>query len=115
MFPWLYHKNCENFSYHSCLFGVHKSKESTGRAVVWREFGIQNSYTLECSFCGPTQGGLRDCHFTIESLLEMGVLFAKTILDFSGNKIQKVCQGQIESFYKQGGGYIYHGLGHDKK
>ena len=27
-----------------------------------------------------------------------------------------MCQGQIESFYKQGGGYIYHGLqSHDKK
>jgi len=96
VFPWIYHKNCEDFSYHNCIFGVHKSKESTGRAVVFREFGITNSYTLECSFCGPTQGKLRDCHFTIKSLINMGELFAKTILEFNNFKMHKIVQTQIE-------------------
>lgn len=29
-----------------------------------REFGIIHSYTLEISFCGATQGVLKDTHFS---------------------------------------------------
>ena len=29
-----------------------------------REFGVANSFTLEASFCGPTQGIYKDTHFT---------------------------------------------------
>lgn len=29
-----------------------------------KEFGIINSYTLEISFCGPTQGLHKDTHFS---------------------------------------------------
>ena len=90
VFPWLLAKNCEDFCYYNCLFGVHKSKESTGRAVVWREFNIVNSYTLECSFCGPTQGSNKDCHFNIQSLIKLGHTFAETILEFSNPKISKL-------------------------
>ena len=65
IFPWLLNKNCEDFSYYNCMFGVHKSKESTGRVVVCKEFNIQNSYTLEASFCGPTSGSFQNCHFSM--------------------------------------------------
>jgi len=102
VFPWLLHKNCEDFSFHHCLFGVNKSKEATGRVVVWKEFNINNSYTLECSFCGPTRGSKTGCHFQIDDLIGMGTDFAKTILDFSSGKTQKLAQTQIETFYKQG-------------
>ena len=34
------------FSYKLCHFHVQKSKEGTGRVVVWN-MGIQNSYTME--------------------------------------------------------------------
>ena len=54
VFPWLMKKNCEDFSFNNCQFGIIKQKESTGRVVVHKEFNIQNSYTLECSFCGAT-------------------------------------------------------------
>ncbi|KAJ3193514.1 Cytosolic carboxypeptidase 1, partial [Entophlyctis luteolus] len=36
----------------NCKYIVEKSKESTARVVLWREFGIIGSYTLESSFCG---------------------------------------------------------------
>jgi cytosolic carboxypeptidase protein 2/3 len=72
IFPWLLNKNCEDFSYHCCLFGVHKAKEATGRVVVWKEFNIQNSYTLECSFCGPTSGSRVGSHFNMRDLIKMG-------------------------------------------
>ena len=95
-------QNCEDFSYYNCLFGLHKSKESTGRAVIFREFGIQNSYTLECSFCGPTQGSHKNCHFSIDDLVGLGVNFAKTILEFSNQKVHKAQAPLIEQFYKSG-------------
>jgi len=52
------------FSWSDSSFAVQKCKESTGRVVMNREFGIVNSYTLEVSFCGPTQGYYKDTHFT---------------------------------------------------
>lgn len=43
------------FSFSSCKFKVQKSKEGTGRVVMWR-MGIANSYTLEAAFGGSTLG-----------------------------------------------------------
>ena len=36
-----------------------------------REFGIIHSYTLEISFCGATQGVLKDTHFSQKVLKDM--------------------------------------------
>ena len=40
------------FSSHKCKFAIETDKVETGRIVVFREFSILNSYTLECSFHG---------------------------------------------------------------
>jgi len=40
-------------------------KESCGRVVMWKEFQLINSFTLECSFQGANQGMFKDTHFTI--------------------------------------------------
>jgi cytosolic carboxypeptidase protein 2/3 len=40
------------FKLKDCRFRVEKCKESTARVVVFREFNIVNSFTLECSFFG---------------------------------------------------------------
>lgn len=40
------------FSSHKCKFAIETDKAETGRIVVFREFSILNSYTLECSFHG---------------------------------------------------------------
>lgn len=40
----------------SCSFVVERSKESTARVVVWREVGVQRSYTMESTLCGCDQG-----------------------------------------------------------
>ncbi|KAJ4940489.1 hypothetical protein JOQ06_026789 [Pogonophryne albipinna] len=44
------------FSMGSCSFVVERSKESTARVVVWREIGVQRSYTMESTLCGCDQG-----------------------------------------------------------
>ena len=40
------------FSYSDCSFKLHQSKMGTGRAILWKELGVEGSYTIESSFCG---------------------------------------------------------------
>ena len=48
------------FSFRSCKFRVQKSKEGTGRIVMWK-LGIKNSYTMESTFGGSTLGQYTGC------------------------------------------------------
>lgn len=52
---------------------------------MWKEFNLINSFTLECSFCGPTNGLYKDCHFTIALLKDLGKTFCLTLLDYTCN------------------------------
>ncbi|XP_023566627.1 cytosolic carboxypeptidase 2 isoform X2 [Octodon degus] len=82
VFPLMLSKNApDKFSFHSCNFKVQKSREGTGRVVMWR-MGIRNSYTLESTFGGSTLGSRRDTHLTTEDLKALGHLFCDTLLDF---------------------------------
>ena len=56
---------------------------------MWREFNLINSFTLECSFCGPTKGIYSGCHFNTQILDMMGRVFSKTLMDYVDNE-QKV-------------------------
>ena len=60
---------------------------------MWKEFHLINSFTLECSFCGPsmpsTKNPFNDCHFTISLLKELGRDFCLTLLDYARDE-QKV-------------------------
>eukprot|EP00095_Tigriopus_kingsejongensis_P004431 maker-scaffold1899_size25246-snap-gene-0.5 protein:Tk04431 transcript:maker-scaffold1899_size25246-snap-gene-0.5-mRNA-1 annotation:"cytosolic carboxypeptidase 1" len=46
------HDNFPGFEQKSCRYSVEKSRESTARIVIWREFKVPRSYTLESTFCG---------------------------------------------------------------
>ena len=39
-----------------CRFGIESCKLGTARVVVWKEFGVMNSFTLENSFYGYNHG-----------------------------------------------------------
>jgi len=43
-----------SFSYQKCDFHVQASKKGTGRVVVWRALGVENSYTFEASLAGSS-------------------------------------------------------------
>ena len=66
-------------SFGDCSFNLSKGRESTARAVVAQELGVVHSYTLESSFCGPDFGPLRNTHFSIEHLLDVGRALCHTI------------------------------------
>jgi len=52
LIPLLISQMDDKFSYKSSKFRMEKSKESTARIVVFKEFNIWNSYTCEASFLG---------------------------------------------------------------
>ncbi|KAJ7329969.1 hypothetical protein JRQ81_016143 [Phrynocephalus forsythii] len=59
VFPLIMSKNCpDKFSFSDCSFKIQKSKEGTGRVVMWK-MGISNSYTLEVTFCGSKLAPVR--------------------------------------------------------
>lgn len=92
IFPMLFQRNTEHFSFNNCNFVVQKAREATARVVMWKEFNLINSFTLECSFCGPTSGLYKDCHFTITLLKELGKMFCITLKDYASNdnKVKEV-------------------------
>ena len=95
VFPKLLETNSELFSFVDCEFGIQKSKESTARIVIYKEFGIVNTYTIESSFCGADIGKYRDYHFNTMHLQEIGRDFCDTILDFcdpNQNKVRSVTE-----------------------
>ncbi|XP_069817881.1 cytosolic carboxypeptidase 1 isoform X2 [Dendropsophus ebraccatus] len=68
------------FSISSCSFVVEKSKESTARVVVWRELGVQRSYTMESTLCGCDQGKYKGLQIGTKELEEMGAKFCIGLL-----------------------------------
>ncbi|NXH18519.1 CBPC1 carboxypeptidase, partial [Bucco capensis] len=68
------------FCMSSCSFVVEKSKESTARVVVWREIGVQRSYTMESTLCGCDQGKYKGLQIGTKELEEMGAKFCVGLL-----------------------------------
>lgn len=94
---------CPIFNIKDCKFACEKEKETTARIVLFKELGILNSYTLECTFFGSEffkkpvnrvrKGGEQvemkgnydineqreDIHITIYDLIEVGKDFCRGI------------------------------------
>ncbi|KAI3384537.1 hypothetical protein SNEBB_003605 [Seison nebaliae] len=83
IFPFMLHKNApDKFSYSYSRFMMQKSKEGTGRIVMFN-MGITNSFTMEASFCGSRIGNLAGYHFNSQDYEQMGKDFCHTISDFT--------------------------------
>jgi len=81
--------NCEQFSFEDCNFNIQRSKENTARVVVWL-MGVENSYTMEASFCGSTLGSRANTHLTIKDFEGIGQTFCETLLDYYNESPQNV-------------------------
>ncbi|XP_053384365.1 uncharacterized protein LOC123536146 isoform X9 [Mercenaria mercenaria] len=82
IFPCMLQNNSpDKFHYEACKFKIQKSKEGTGRIVMWN-MGIMNSYTMEATFCGSSLGKKKGYHFTTRDFEEMGYDFCDTLLDY---------------------------------
>ena len=72
VFPFIMSKLLDFFSFESCRFSMHRSKEATARVTLWRELKIPCVFTLEASFCGADKGTLKDKHFMPEHFMLAG-------------------------------------------
>ncbi|XP_063106598.1 cytosolic carboxypeptidase 3 isoform X3 [Cavia porcellus] len=90
------------FSFSSCKFNVQKSKEGTGRVVMWK-MGIRNSFTMEATFCGSTLGNKRGTHFNTKDLESMGYHFCDSLLDYCDPDRSKYyqCLKELEEMEKR--------------
>ncbi|XP_055844593.1 cytosolic carboxypeptidase Nna1 isoform X3 [Episyrphus balteatus] len=92
VFPLMMHKNvADKFSFENCKFKIQRSKEGTGRIVVWM-LGVTNSYTIEASFGGSSLGSRKGTHFSTGDYEHMGRAFCETLLDYcdeNPNKVRK--------------------------
>ncbi|XP_062848518.1 cytosolic carboxypeptidase 2 isoform X2 [Trichomycterus rosablanca] len=103
VFPLMMSKNAKDkFSFRSCKFKMQKSKEGTGRIVMWR-LGIKNSYTMESTFGGSTLGDRKGTHFSIRDLKSLGYHFCDTLLDFCDPDQTKtaLCLTELGALLKQ--------------
>ncbi|KAM6301681.1 LOW QUALITY PROTEIN: cytosolic carboxypeptidase 3 [Podargus strigoides] len=81
VFPLLLSKSCpDKFSFPDCCFRERKSKEGTGRVVMWK-MSINNSYTLEASVCGSKLGCRRNTHFDMK-VESIGQHFCDALLNY---------------------------------
>lgn len=51
--PYIFSQKNKIFSFPDCKFANEKDKESTARIVMFKEYQILNSYTLESTFYAP--------------------------------------------------------------
>lgn len=101
IFPLLFSRRCIEFSFEESDFNVYKVKESTARVVLWKEYSLLNSFTLECSFCGPSAGPYKDSHFSIPMLLDLGRKFCQTLLEYSNLELAEDSQKQTRKLLKE--------------
>lgn len=67
------------FSFESSRFSIHKSKESTARVALWREYRIPNIFTLEASFYGYDTPTGRAEAYSIDDFMNIGKSLCKAI------------------------------------
>jgi hypothetical protein len=51
--PYIFGQKNKYFSFPDCKFANEKEKESTARLVMFKEYNVMNSYTLEATFYAP--------------------------------------------------------------
>jgi len=77
------------FSYEQCLWHFTKQKEGTARVVFWREFNVQNTFTMESSYCGSNlDRNMQGFHFNTTHFLEMGAKFCAALYDLCSESFE---------------------------
>ncbi|KAJ3318264.1 Cytosolic carboxypeptidase 1 [Boothiomyces sp. JEL0866] len=96
IFPQILAQQASIFDFNACRFNIEKSKESTARVVLRREFKIINSFTLESTYCGMDFGEKRGMQVQIPDLEKMGVDFAKAVNTLLGHaEVNSMCSKNI--------------------
>eukprot|EP00347_Sterkiella_histriomuscorum_P001857 403370413 len=96
LIPYLFSQKSKLFSFSDCKFANEKEKESTARLVLFKEFQVMNSYTLESTFYAPLNKQFKkkqsvDEEFQIKSedLVNVGIDLCQTFTQILQSKILK--------------------------
>lgn len=77
---------CSNrFNASECRFNIARTKESSARVNVWRQFGVATSYTLESTFCGFHKGQNNGYQINTSDLKEIGRDLLHSFLEMTKN------------------------------
>lgn len=104
--PKLLARSNKLFSYPDCHFRLETCKQATARVVVFKEFGVLNSYTLEASFYGPqTKAQLIDpttasedecdAHMTRAHMETLGKDLCRVLLAFTCKRTFRSRLGEV--------------------
>eukprot|EP00826_Nyctotherus_ovalis_P009292 TRINITY_DN12447_c0_g1_i6.p1 TRINITY_DN12447_c0_g1~~TRINITY_DN12447_c0_g1_i6.p1 ORF type:complete len:373 (+),score=67.52 TRINITY_DN12447_c0_g1_i6:81-1199(+) len=81
LLPRILARNCHLFDYHQCSFKVEAEKMNTARVIVWKEFKVINSFTLETSVYGYILG--KDVvRFSERDYFRIGEAFMKALHEY---------------------------------
>ena len=100
LLPRLLARRSKYISLPSCRFGIEACKVGTARVVVWKEFKVMNSFTLENSFYAYDYGLPIAKLFKQESYREIGQSLAHSFNDY------RVCTQQIQAEMKANKGWL---------
>jgi hypothetical protein len=78
--PKLLSEETAMFRYFSCKFKLEPSKMRTARIVLFKEFGIMNSFTIEASFQGYISKDRENKEFQPHHYCKMGSVVGTTLL-----------------------------------
>jgi hypothetical protein len=79
--PELLDKLGQGFSLQDCRFSITKSKESSARITLWRQFGIERCYTVESTYAGFDTGCYAGKQIGIADLKRMGENLVQVLLE----------------------------------
>ena len=97
MIPYMLGQRSKFFQFNDCKFANEKEKESTARLVMFTEFNILNSYTLEATFYAPYDKDRykkkvnlnEDDHIKSEDLVQVGQDMIMTMYLIMQSKIMR--------------------------
>ncbi|VDI71369.1 Hypothetical predicted protein [Mytilus galloprovincialis] len=96
LFAWLMSQKApDKFAFKSCKFNIKRCKESTGRVVMWRQFKILNSFTLEATFSGTIMNKNEYRHFNVHDFQEMGKVLSQTVLEYQRTQENNAKQSEM--------------------
>lgn len=104
--PYHMSKNSPFFSFTDSHFRIEKNKESTARVVLFQEFEIVHSYTMESSFFGPSSSDsfgesfTGDMHFSEKHLESIGAEVCKCSQFFNSQLTYTKKVKQTNTFLK---------------
>jgi len=94
------------FAFKDCRFRIEKCKESTARVVVFREFNIMNSFTLEATFYGAErEGGVPPkAHLAMSDFRDLGRQLMMSLdyyLPSQESKLEQISTKILNMFYDE--------------